>query len=64
MKIIIKPNSHQDGNEWIPEGMVSFPNGADLTERRESCQEAKCDTKEEADKYFLQACRRKFKIRN
>ena len=62
MKIIIKPNSRQDGDNWIPEGMVGFPSGPDLTERKEWCEDAKFDTKEEADQYFMQACKKKYKI--
>ena len=62
MKIIIKPNPHQDGDKWIPEGTVSFPNGPDLTERKEWCEDVKFDTKEEAGQYFIQACKEKYKI--
>jgi len=45
MKVIIKPSSRKDGDKWVPEGMVSFPNGPDLTERKEWCEDAKFDTK-------------------
>ncbi|GEM_PF-6344370 len=64
MKVIINPSSHQDGDKWIPGGMVGFPSGPDLTEGKEWCENAKFDTKEEADKYFTQACRKKYKIRD
>ncbi len=64
MKIIIKPSSRQDGDKWIPEGMASFPNGPDLTERKEWCENIKFNTKEEADQYFVQACEKKYRIKN
>ena len=62
INIVIKPNSSKSGNKWTPEGMVYFPSGPSLTEQKEWCENAKFDTKEEADKYFTQACRKKYRI--
>lgn len=59
---IIKPNSRKVDNKWIPEGMVSFINGRNLTERKEWCENVKFNTKEEADQYFIQKCKEKYKI--
>ena len=64
INIVVKANSRQDGDKWVPEGMVSFPSGPNLTERREWCENAKFDTKEEADQYFMQACKKKYRIAN
>lgn len=62
MKVIIRPNSRQDGEKWIPEGMVSFPSGPNLTERRELCEDTMLNTKEEADQYFIEVCKKKYKV--
>jgi len=42
--------------------MVGFPSGPDLTERKEWCEDAKLDSKEEADQYFMHACKKKYRI--
>ena len=60
--MIINPSSRKDGDKWIPEGMIGFPSGPDLTERKEWCEDAKFDSKGEADQYFMQASKRKYKI--
>lgn len=59
---IIKPNSQQVDNKWIPEGMVSFLDELNLTERKEWCGNVKFNTKKEANQYFVQMCKRKYKI--
>lgn len=62
ININIKPNSRQEGDKWIPDGMVRFPSGLDLTEHREWFNDPKFDTKEEADQYFIQVCNKKYRI--
>lgn len=62
INIIIKPNSEKNGDKWTPAGMVKFPSGPTFTERAERCYEIQFDTEEEADQYFLQASRKKYKI--
>ena len=61
INIIIKPNSRQDGDKWIPDGMVRFPSGPNLTEHREFFDGPKFDIKEKADQYFMQSCKKKYK---
>ncbi|MCH7883597.1 hypothetical protein IIA95_04290 [Patescibacteria group bacterium] len=62
INIDIKPDSRREGEKWIPDGMVRFPSGPDLTEHREFFESPKFDTKEEADQYFMQACKKKYRI--
>ena len=59
--IIIKPEAQKKGNKWMPDGMIQFHNGPNLTEHREY-YEQEFDTKEEADAYFLEISRRKYQI--
>ncbi|MCK4387028.1 MAG: hypothetical protein KAV41_03040 [Candidatus Pacebacteria bacterium] len=43
-------------------GIVQFPSGATHTERVEQCYDVKFDTEEEANQYFMQACKKKYRI--
>lgn len=49
IKIIIKQNSEQIGNKWIPSGLIVFPSDGTQTEHVERYYETIFDTKEEAD---------------
>ena len=61
IKIVIKPSSRKQNNEWIPEGMIIFPSGETQTERSESYSK-KFETKWQADQYFSQMSHKKYKI--
>jgi len=63
-KILIKPHSKCSGNKWIPEGMISFSDGPNLTERRESYDKTAFETQEEANQYFTQASRKRYKTKD
>ena len=64
IKITIKPSSIKDKLGWMPDGMVQFPSGQILTERRESYKDLRYQTKDEADNYFEIACEKKYKTKN
>lgn len=64
INIVVKPDSEKIGDKWTSAGMIKFPSGSTLTERAERYYEIQFDTKEEADQYFLQASRKKYKIIN
>lgn len=64
MNIVITPNSRKSGNKWIPEGMVSFVNGPNITERKEYFENTKFDTEEEVNQYFMQVLHKKYKIKD
>ena len=55
---VIKPDAQKKGNKWIPDGMIRFYDGPNLTEHREY-YEQEFNTKEEADTYFLKVGRKR-----
>jgi hypothetical protein len=63
IKIVVKPNSERADSKWIPAGMIVFPNSGTQIEHAERYYENKFDTKEEADRYFVQASNKKYKIK-
>ena len=62
INIVIKPNSELRNGKWIPSGMIGFPSGPTLTERAETYDKVELDTKEEADRYFMQASKKRYKV--
>ena len=64
MKIIIKPNSEKRDDKWIPAGSIIFPAGITQTENTEFYYENRFDTKEKADKYFIENSNKKYMIVN
>ena len=60
--IVVKPDSHKEGDKWIPDGMIQFYDGPTLKEHRETYYEIKLDNKESADRYFIEASKKKYKI--
>ena len=64
INIYIKADSRRDGEKWISDGMVHFLSESNLTEHREFFNCPKFNTKKEADKYFIQLCKKKYKIKS
>ncbi len=62
INIIIKSSSEKIDNKWMPAGIVRFPSGPTHTERVERCYDVKFDTEEEANQYFMQVCKKKYRI--
>lgn len=63
-KILIKPHSKRSDGKWIPEGMISFLDGPNLTERKESYDKITFETQEEADQYFVQVSKKIYKVKD
>jgi hypothetical protein len=55
----IKPNSEYVNNKWIPSGLIVFSSDGVQTEHVDRYYENKFNSKEEADKYFIQANNKK-----
>lgn len=62
INIVIKPSSELRNGRWIPSGMIRFPSGPTLTERPETYDKVELDSKEEADRYFTQASKKRYRI--
>lgn len=62
LNVVIKPSSENRDGKWIPSGMIRFPSGPTLTERAETYDKISFDTKEEADRYFVQASKKRYKV--
>ena len=62
-KTTIKANSKKVGTKWMPVGMIIFLSAGVQTEHVARYYETKFDTKEEANQYFVQASKKKYRIR-
>lgn len=61
--VIINPAAEkQNDNKWIPCGLIIFPKNGSQVERAENYSNKKFDTKEEANQFFLQASKKRYKI--
>jgi len=58
--MIIRQNSEQIGDKWIPKGLIIFTSKGAQTEHVDTYYDIKFDTKKEADQFFIKTSNKKY----